>query len=282
MSRQKLGQHFLTDQNVIQAILDSVEPIDGGVTVEIGPGRGAITSGIVEKSERLILIEFDDELAVKLDQKYSEDLNIRVVHDDARTFGPEMDPWLRESEFIVVGNLPYYAANPITRNFLETTRKPVSMTIMVQREVAEDMAALPGSMSLLSLAVQIYADVQHVVDAPPECFNPPPKVHSSVIKLTPVENPKIRFASEDDFFALARAGFKSPRKQLHNSLSDGLFISLDEARSLVENAGLATTRRPSTLSLDEWQVLYDVWVEAERPKQVAGSARRKRGRRNGS
>lgn len=281
MSRQKLGQHFLTDQNVIQAILDSVDPIDGGVTVEIGPGRGAITSGLIEKSDRLILIEFDDELAANLDQKFSGDPNIRVIHDDARTFGPELDPWLRESEFIVVGNLPYYAANPITRNFLETTRKPQAMTIMVQREVAEDMAATPGDLSLLSLAVQIYADVQHVVDAPPESFNPPPKVHSSVIRLTPVDKPKIRFASEDDFFTLARAGFKSPRKQLHNSLSDGLFIPLDEARSLVEKANLETTRRPSTLGLDEWQILYDVWVEADRPKQVAGSVRRKRGRRNG-
>jgi 16S rRNA (adenine1518-N6/adenine1519-N6)-dimethyltransferase len=281
VSRQKLGQHFLTDQNVIQAILDSVDPIDGGVTIEIGPGRGAITSGLIEKSDRLILIEFDDELATSLDQKYSGDPNVRVIHDDARTFGPELDPWLRESEFIVVGNLPYYAANPITRNFLETTRKPQAMTIMVQREVAEDMAATPGDMSLLSLAVQIYADPQHVVDAPPESFNPPPKVHSSVIRLTPVDKPKIRFASEDDFFTLARAGFKSPRKQLHNSLSDGLFIPLDEARSLVEKANLETTRRPATLSLDEWQVLYDVWVEADRPKQVAGSVRRKRGRRNG-
>jgi len=281
VSRQKLGQHFLTDQNVIQAIIDSVDPIDSGVTVEIGPGRGAITSGLIEKSDRLILIEFDDELAASLDQKYSGDPNVRVIHDDARTFGPELDPWLRESEFIVVGNLPYYAANPITRNFLETTRKPQAMTIMVQREVAEDMAATPGDMSLLSLAVQIYADPQHVVDAPPESFNPPPKVHSSVIRLTPVDKPKIRFASEDDFFTLARAGFKSPRKQLHNSLSDGLFISLDEARSLVEKANLETTRRPSTLGLDEWQILYDVWVEADRPKQVAGSVRRKRGRRNG-
>jgi len=281
VSRQKLGQHFLTDQDVIQAILDSVDPIDGGVTVEIGPGRGAITSGLIEKSDRLILIEFDDELASSLDQKYSSDPNVRVIHDDARTFGPELDPWLRESEFIVVGNLPYYAANPITRNFLETTRKPQAMTIMVQREVAEDMAATPGDMSLLSLAVQIYADVQHVVDAPPDCFTPPPKVHSSVIRLTPVDKPKIRFASEDDFFTLARAGFKSPRKQLHNSLSDGLFIPLDEARSLVEKANLETTRRPSTFGLDEWQILYDVWVEADRPKQVAGSVRRKRGRRNG-
>jgi len=281
VSRQKLGQHFLTDQNVIQAVIDSVDPIDSGVTVEIGPGRGAITSGLIEKSDRLILIEFDDELAASLDQKYSGDPNVRVIHDDARTFGPELDPWLRESEFIVVGNLPYYAANPITRNFLETTRKPQAMTIMVQREVAEDMAATPGDMSLLSLAVQIYADPQHVVDAPPESFNPPPKVHSSVIRLTPVDKPKIRFASEDDFFTLARAGFKSPRKQLHNSLSDGLFISLDEARSLVEKANLETTRRPSTLGLDEWQILYDVWVEADRPKQVAGSVRRKRGRRNG-
>ena len=201
-----------------------------------------------------------------------------MINTDAREFGSDSDPWLIGGDYKVVANLPYYAASPITRNFLESTRKPESMVIMVQREVANDMSAQPGDMSLLSLAVQIYATTAHVVEAPPECFNPPPKVHSSVIRLTPTDKERISFETADDFFRLARSGFKSPRKQLHNSLSDGLFIPLEEARELVSATGFETSRRPSTLSLEDWQVLYDVWVDAGRPMQVQGSVRRKRQR----
>jgi 16S rRNA (adenine1518-N6/adenine1519-N6)-dimethyltransferase len=150
------------------------------------------------------------------------------------------------------------------------------MVIMVQREVANDMAANPGDMSLLSLAIQVYSTVEPIVDAAPSCFNPPPKVYSTVIKLKPTQETRINFESADDFFKLAKCGFKSPRKQLHNSLSDGLFITLDDARAIVEETGFETSRRPATLSLDDWQILYDVWVKAGRPKQVQGSVRRKR------
>ena len=150
------------------------------------------------------------------------------------------------------------------------------MVVMVQREVARDMAAQPGDMSLLSVAVQVYANAEHVIDVPPECFNPPPKVHSSVLKLSPTPELTVRFESAEDFFNLVRKGFKSPRKQLHNSLSDGLFIALQDARQLVELTGFETSRRPATLSLADWQVLYDTWVKQGRPQQVAGSTRRKR------
>jgi len=279
MSAQRLGQHFLEDKAVIDAIIDGADLSSTDTVVEVGPGRGALTSDLVERAGRVLLLEFDTDLADRLAFKYESNPNVRVLNVDARDFGSDLDPWLVDSDYKVVANLPYYAANPITRNFLESTRKPISMVIMVQREVANDMSAKPGDMSLLSLAIQIYSTAEHVVDAPPHCFNPPPKVHSSVIKLLPTADTRISFKSADDFFKLARSGFKSPRKQLHNSLSDGLFIPLDDARSLVEKTGFETSRRPSTLSLDDWQVLYDVWVKAGRPLQVQGSVRRKRQQR---
>lgn len=276
MSPQRLGQHFLEDRSVIDAIIEAADLNSDDTVVEVGPGRGALTGDLIERAGRVLLLEFDEDLADRLAFKYESNPNVRVLNVDARDFGSDLDPWLVENDYKIVANLPYYAANPITRNFLESTRKPQSMVIMVQREVANDMSAKPGDMSLLSLAVQIYSTADHVVDAPPECFNPPPKVHSSVIKLVPTEETRISFESADDFFKLARSGFKSPRKQLHNSLSDGLFIPLEDARSLVEQTGFETSRRPSTLSLDDWQVLYDVWVRAGRPLQVQGSVRRKR------
>ncbi len=276
MSPQRLGQHFLVDTDVISSIIDAAELSSDDTVVEVGPGRGALTDDLVERAGRVLLLEFDPDLADRLAFKYESNPNVRVLNIDARDFGSDLDPWLVESDYKVVANLPYYAANPITRNFLESSRKPTSMVIMVQREVANDMAAKPGDMSLLSLAIQIYSTAEHVVDAPPKCFSPPPKVHSTVIKLKPTQETRITFESADDFFQLARCGFKSPRKQLHNSLSDGLFITLDDARALVEKTGFETSRRPSTLSLEDWQILYDVWVKTGRPKQVQGSVRRKR------
>jgi 16S rRNA (adenine1518-N6/adenine1519-N6)-dimethyltransferase len=276
MSPQRLGQHFLEDRSVIDAIIEAADLNSDDTVVEVGPGRGALTGDLVERAGRVLLLEFDEDLADRLAFKYESNPNVRVLNVDARDFGSDLDPWLVENDYKVVANLPYYAANPITRNFLESTRKPELMVIMVQREVANEMSAKPGDMSLLSLAVQIYSTADHVVNAPPECFNPPPKVHSSVIKLVPTEETRITFESADDFFKLARSGFKSPRKQLHNSLSDGLFIPLEDARALVEQTGFETSRRASTLSLADWQVLYDVWVSAGRPLQVQGSVRRKR------
>jgi 16S rRNA (adenine1518-N6/adenine1519-N6)-dimethyltransferase len=260
----------------VDSILAAAELRSTDTVVEIGPGRGALTGELVNRSGRVLLIEYDTDLADRLELKYQDNPGVRVLNADARDFGSDLDPWLTEGPYKVVGNLPYYAANPIVRNFLESTRKPSLMVVMVQREVARDMTAQPGDMSLLSVAIQVYAKAEHIIDVPPECFNPPPKVHSSVIKLSPTPEPTVQFESAEDFFNLVRKGFKSPRKQLHNSLSDGLFIALQDARMLVELTGFETSRRPATLSIADWQVLYDTWVKQGRPEQVPGSTRRKR------
>lgn len=268
MASQRLGQHFLEDSTVVETIVEAAELRPTDTVVEIGPGRGALTSDLVAGARRALLIEYDTDLANQMAARYESNTTVRVLHADAREFGADLDPWLRDTAYKVVGNLPYYAANPILRNFLESTRQPEVLVVMVQREVGRDITANPGRMSLLSISVQVYAEVEQIIDVLPESFDPPPKVHSSVVRLKPTGSPQVKWESAEDFFRLVRSGFKSPRKQLHNSIADGLLIHSDDARKLLKQVGIEATRRPATLSIGEWQLLYDTWVDAGRPFQV--------------
>jgi 16S rRNA (adenine1518-N6/adenine1519-N6)-dimethyltransferase len=132
---------------------------------------------------------------------------------------------------------------------------------MVQREVANEMAASPGDTGLMSLGVQMYADVEKLFEVPPSAFRPPPKVTSAVVRLTVLPQPRVAVDSEAAFFSLVRAGFRAPRKQLRNSLALGLGVPLELAAQTLARAGIEASRRPSTLSLEEWGLVYRMWHE---------------------
>jgi 16S rRNA (adenine1518-N6/adenine1519-N6)-dimethyltransferase len=265
MARRRLGQHFLIDQSYVGQIIRAARIGGSSTVVEIGPGRGALTGQLSGSAGRLIVIEFDPDLADALREKYADRPHVVVVEADARRVDVSSLPGLESVVYTLVGNLPYYAASPIIRNFLESAHPPESMVVMVQREVANDMVADPGEMSLLSVAVQLYADVEKLFDVPPAAFRPPPKVVSSVVRLVPLARPRVNFDSADDFFRLVKAGFKSPRKQLHNSLSTGLNIPPADGRKLLQVASIESSRRSATLSIAEWDCLYRAWVAADRP-----------------
>ena len=274
MPRKRLGQHFLTDRSVAGRIVRAARIASDSTVVEIGPGRGALTGQLAASAGRLIVIEIDPDLANSLREKYADNERVEVVEADARRVSPSDLPGIgAEGDYTLIGNLPYYAATPIIRNFLESNRPPDSMVVMVQREVAAEMAAEPGRMSMLSLAVQVYADVEKLLDVPPDAFSPPPKVTSSVLRLTPLSAPRVEFEDAGDFFTLVKAGFKRPRKQLHNSLGDGLNIPATDARALLETAGIDTVRRPATVVLGEWEALHEAWVGAGRPQVTPGTPR---------
>ena len=163
------------------------------------------------------------------------------------------------TSYKLVANLPYYAASPIIRRFLEADRKPELMVVMVQREVAQTMTAAPGKMGLLSVATQYYARPSLVCDVPPEAFNPPPKITSAVVRLEVRPEPAVAVADRDAFFALVRAGFSAPRKQLRNSLSHGLGVPGAEVGEFLEGLDLDGSRRAETLTIEEWAALYRGW-----------------------
>ena len=230
----------------------------GDLVVEIGPGRGALTRRLLSHAARVVAIEVDADLAQSLPARLDEPSNLSVVNADARTV--DLDEVAGNSPYKVVANLPYYAANPIIRRFLEAHRRPAQMVVMVQREVAESMTAAPGKMSLLSVAVQFYATAKMVCSVPPSAFRPAPKVTSAVVRLELLPQPPLDESEAEAFFSLVRAGFSAPRKQLHNSLGHGLGKASTATYRMLEDAGIDGSRRAGTLSLDEWLEVYRVWV----------------------
>jgi 16S rRNA (adenine1518-N6/adenine1519-N6)-dimethyltransferase len=258
-----LGQHFLADRHILDRIAAAAELDPQDTVVEVGPGRGALTRLLVAQAARVVAVELDPELAAALPARLGHPSNLTVVVADARTVdiaslvGPDRP-------YKVVANLPYYAANPIIRRFLEEAPQPRLMVVMVQQEVARSMTARPGEMSILSVAVQFYAQATQVCTVPSAAFRPPPKVTSAVVKLAPRPVPPVPLADPAAFFALVRAGFAAPRKQLRNSLSQGLGVEGRRVSELLDSLGLDGRRRAETLSLEEWASIHRVLQQKDR------------------
>ena len=257
-ARKSLGQHYLVDAVVLERILEAAELSAPDVVLEIGPGLGSLTRGLLERVARVIAVEMDPRLAASLASRLGNPANLTTVEADARTMdiGSLVGG---QAGYKVVANLPYYAANPIVRRLLEAEPKPGLMVFMVQKEVAQVMVAEPGRMGLLSVATQYYARPSLVCDVPPEAFNPPPKITSAVVRLEVRPEPAVAVADRDAFFALVRAGFSAPRKQLRNSLSHGLGVPGAEVGEFLEGLDLDGSRRAETLNIEEWAALYRGW-----------------------
>ena len=266
-SARSLGQHFLTDRRVLARILEAADISSDDTVVEVGPGRGILTRRLVEQARRVIAVEIDADLASVLAPKLDNPPNLTVLEADART--ADIDP---AGPYKLVANLPYYAANPIVRRFLEMDRPPTRMVIMVQREVAKSMTSPPGKMTLLSVAVRFYGSPRLVCTVPPRAFRPPPKVHSAVVSIDVLPEARVRVDDESRFFQLVRAGFAAPRKQLRNSLAQGLGVTGAEAAAILDRAALDHRRRPGTLTVEEWIHLYNSLSSDEMPGLTCNKA----------
>ncbi len=257
-ARKSLGQHHLVDTGVLSRILDAAELTEEDVVLEVGPGLGTLTRGLVERVSRVVAVEMDPRLAASLASRLGHPANLTTVEGDARTMDI-VSLVGNEPGYKVVANLPYYAANPIVRRLLEAEPKPGLMVFMVQQEVARVMVAEPGRMGLLSVTTQFYAQPVLVCDVPPAAFRPPPKVTSAVVRLEIRPHPAVAVADREAFFALVRAGFSAPRKQLRNSLGHGLGVPAALVGQLLEGLDLDGRRRAETLTLDEWAAVYRGW-----------------------
>ena len=254
--KKKFGQHFLTDRNILGAIADAAGVGPGDIVIEVGPGRGSLTQILAERAERVVALEIDHDLIDVL--RPSIAANVELLHADARR--ADAAALLGGCvPYKLLGNLPYYAAMPILRTFLESACPPTAAAILVQREVANAMCAEPGSMSLASLGVQLFGRPRTVRLVRPGSFVPPPKVTSAVVAIDVYDRPAEGVDDTAAFFYLARAGFSARRKQLRNALAGGLSVPPAEAEALLAGAAIDPKRRAESLSMAEWAALYRAW-----------------------
>lgn len=272
--KARLGQNFLADRHAAAKIVDALGDISDRLVVEIGPGKGALTEILAERAGRLIAIELDRMLATELRFKYSRQPNIEVLEGDVltidfstvlnRTIGPlnDLRP-VKPSLAHVVGNLPYYITSDILLHLFDVHHHFDVIVIMVQREVADRIAAKPGSrdFGLLSATVQLYCKVENLFTLPPGAFAPPPKVHSSVLRLVVAPRFAELGVAPADFISFLKRAFAMKRKTLINNLKES--YPPEQIKSALASAGLRADVRAEAVALDKMaQVFRGLMKEA--------------------
>lgn len=260
LKKPKLGQNFLADEGAAAEIIDALGNVAESLVVEIGPGKGALTAELARRAQRLIAIELDRRLAAELRYNYRLYPQVEIIEADVlkldfrtvlnRTVGPlnDLRP-LKPSRAHVVGNLPYYITSDILLRLFEFHDQFDVIVIMVQREVADRIAAEPGTRDygLLSATAQLYARVENLFTLPPEAFSPPPKVHSSVLRLKIAPRFEELQINPAEFIAFLKTAFAMKRKTLFNNLKDNYD---DEAiREALKQAGVRADVRAEALPL---------------------------------
>lgn len=248
---KSLGQHWLVDASSLRAMISAGEISSGEEVLEVGPGLGALTDLLLEAGANVTAVEYDKRLIEGLEAKFANELALE--EGDILQF----DLSSMKSDYKVVANIPYYLTSKLLRNLLESENQPVLIALLVQKEVAERIAAEPGNMSILGVSAQFYAEVALKEVVPAEYFDPIPKVDSQIIQLKPREE-KMFDVDEKKFFKLVKNGFGEKRKKLANSLAGGMGIEKEKSRKLIEKAGFNPNIRAQELSLEQWYQLYNL------------------------
>lgn len=248
--RKRFGQHFLRDTHVLDAIADALGPLATRTVVEIGPGRGALTDRLVERAARVIAIEVDRDLVSHLRARYAGRANVEIVEADVLKV-PLGD--VAGGPYVLAGNVPYYITTPILFHALVRPRPDVAV-YLVQKEVADRLAAPPGDKiyGALSVNVQAVARVEMVRRVPPGAFNPPPTVDSAVVRVLPRVDAAIAEADETRFRSFVQAAFGLRRKQLVRVVRTIAAIDPDQASSIIAACGLTNDVRPEMLTAEDF------------------------------
>ncbi|OHA64631.1 MAG: ribosomal RNA small subunit methyltransferase A [Candidatus Wildermuthbacteria bacterium RIFCSPLOWO2_01_FULL_48_29] len=242
-----LGQNFLIDRGAIRKLVAASSIQSNDTILEIGPGIGTLTQELAQLAKKVISVEKDAKMIEILRETLSEFKNIEIIHGDALKSNYK----LPATNYKLVSNLPYYITAPTIRKFLEASKaKPYSMTLIVQKEVAQRICAKPPKMSILAASVQVYATPKIISYIKKTAFWPKPKVDAAILQITPFPQPySIDFPK---FFTVVKAGFKQPRKQLVNNLSAGFGLSREKTEQWLCSNDIEPARRAETLSVQDW------------------------------
>jgi 16S rRNA (adenine1518-N6/adenine1519-N6)-dimethyltransferase len=264
---KRFGQHFLSDTKLLARIADAATLEPHETVIEVGPGRGALTTQLASRAKRVVAIEIDRALAQRLREKYADDTHVEIVEGDvlAQDLGA-----LAGGPYALVGNVPYYITTPILFHALRPPR-PTRAVFLVQREVAERMAAPPGSKTYgaLSVTLQALANVELLFGVPPGAFKPPPKVDSAVVRITPRAAGEVPPAQEERYRRMVQAAFAQRRKQMRRVVRSLASLSALEADKMLEGIGIGPEARPETLSPADFTRLLAALAEV--PAFSAGS-----------
>jgi 16S rRNA (adenine1518-N6/adenine1519-N6)-dimethyltransferase len=253
---KRLGQHWLSDADALDAMRCAADVGPDDTVLEIGPGLGTLTMFLVMSARRVIAVEYDADLVRMLDGIYDRLPEYRdkleIVNQDILRF----DLTSLSAGYKVAANIPYYLTSQLLRVLCESPNPFSKAALLIQKEVAERVCAKPGSMGLLSVTTQYYCECELGRVVPAKLFNPPPKVDSQILILTYRTEPLFPDVDTATFFRVVKAGFANRRKTLENSLSAGLHISKQTARDAIAACGLDPNIRAQALSLDDWRALY--------------------------
>jgi len=288
-----LGQNFLLSDEVIEKIIAAADLKQTDTVLEIGPGLGVLTQELADRAGLVLAIEKDRSIHGVLRKMFKNKKNVKVINDDALFFNPETYN-LQPTTYKLIANIPYYITGKLLQNFLSLGAKPSLMVLLLQKEVAERIAAKPGEMSILAVSVQFYADPEIISIVSREDFYPKPDVDSAVVKIKILDKPRFD-VDEQKFFQLVKIGFAGKRKQLQNNLQnfyspphegelEGVAEQKDTATSpspssrggelkpdhkkILESLNINPLARAQDLSLDDWARLYKVLIDNQKPAGV--------------
>ena len=257
---KSLGQNFLTDKNIIDNIIEASNIGENDLVIEIGPGIGVITKEAAAKAGSVIAVEIDKNLIPILQETLADETNVKIINRDilktdlTAVIEEEKKNFPQMESVRIIGNLPYYITTPIIMKLLEDGVPADSITVMMQKEVADRIKAAPGNKErgALSVAVQYYCQVVKVTDVPKEVFVPAPKVDSTVLRLDIRKEKPVELKDDKLFFKAVKSGFAQRRKTLLNSLASGTGLGKDKIGQILEEAGIDPGRRAETLDIDEF------------------------------
>jgi len=252
-AKKSLGQNFLMHARTAERIVDAAAIGKSDTVLEIGPGTGMLTAPLLSRAKRVIAVEADAQLAEKLKEKFRAEIadrRLELISGDIRAF----DPSSIKGSYTLVANIPYYLTGEIIRDFLSAKHKPASMTLLVQKEVAERIARSKKE-SILSIAVKAYGAPKYLFTVPRGAFVPAPSVDSAVISISNIQMPFVSKKEEGRFFEVLRAGFAHKRKLLAGNL--GAVAGKEAVRSAFEKAGVPEKARAEDIALPKWRVLSE-------------------------